>query len=449
MQEPETAYVTTPDGFHIGYQTFGEGPPDIVINDAWMSNVDANWDVPEYAQVYSGIARLGRCIAFDRRGFGISDRVMSSEEMAIEKGMEDMRTVMDAVGSERVVAYGFEDGCAVSLLFAASFPERTSGLVLCAPFVTYWKTDDFPWGFSEEDAREWVERIESSWGTEAFWRWNNKQMGEEPDPERDRRQARWSRLCASPAAALAIEQIDRQVDVRAILPSIQVPTLILETTGDVAEAGRPWGAGAWVADQIPGARLVQVPGAHFMDLRDPVVFDELARFHASLDENEREFDRVVTTVLFTDIVGSTERAAQLGDHSWKELVERHHAAVRSILRRFRGVEVDTAGDGFFATFDGPARAIRCAQAIRDAVGSIGLEVRAGLHTGEAGTIDGKVGGLAVVIGARVGAMAGASEVLVSQTVKDLVAGSGIRFEDRGWHTLKGVPDEWRVFAVAA
>jgi pimeloyl-ACP methyl ester carboxylesterase len=444
---PETRYVKTPDGVHIGYQVFGDGPYDLVLNEGWMSNVDASWDIPEAAELLREFARRARVIVFDRRGFGVSDRPTSPEEMALEKGMDDLRAVMDAAGSERAVLYGFESGATVSLLFAGSFPERTAGLVLFAPLVYYWKTPDFPWGFTESDAREWDERIERSWGTVDLWRWNTAGMGVDVNDEKLRSYARWSRLCASPQAALAIEQVERQVDVRALLPQIRVPTLVMLAARD---RDRHWGAARWVADQIPGARYVEIAhAAHFPRAEDEQTFEEIDRFVSEIREEEHVFDRVLATVLFTDIVDSTQTAVEMGDRAWRDLLERHHATVRSMLGRYRGVEVDTAGDGFFATFDGPARGVRCAQQIIEAVRPLGLEVRAGVHTGEVQTIDRKVGGLGVVIGARVGSLAGASEVLVSQTVKDLVAGSGLAFEDRGTHTLKGVPDEWRLYAVAS
>jgi class 3 adenylate cyclase len=360
--------------------------------------------------------------------------------------MDDMRQVMDATGSEKAIVYGIEAGAAVSLLFAASFPGRVTGLVLQAPLVRTWRSEDFPWGLTEADTREWENLIETSWGTEEFWRENFEAMGESLEPEELRGWARWSRLCASPQAALAIDRVERLVDVRALLPEVRVPTLVLQAEADRGD--ELWGATPWIAERIPGARYFEIPNAHHIPkATDVAAFDEIDRFVAGIREQEAEFDRVLGTVMFTDVVGSTERAVELGDRAWRELVERHHATVRALLSRYRGTEMDTAGDGFFATFDGPARAVRCAEAIVDAVRSLGLEVRAGVHTGEIQTIDGKAGGLAVVIGARVGHLASASEVLVSQTVKDLVAGSGLMFGDAGEHQLKGVPDRWRLYSV--
>ena len=344
---------------HIGYQVFGEGSYDLVLNDGWMSNVDAGWDMPDFAAFLRALARRARVITFDRRGFGISDRPPSQEAMALEKSMDDLRTVMDAVGSERAVISGLEAGGAVSLLFAASFPDRTAGLVLVAPLVSYWKAPGFPWGLTQQEADEWVERIERSWGTEEFWRWNLEEMGMALDDATLRAWAKWSRLCASPQAALAIEQVERQVDVRALLPQIRVPTLVMLKAGDRDDS--VWGAAPWVAEQIPGARYVELPGGgHFPEAGDSMYFDELDRFVSQIHAQEAEFDRVLATVLFTDIVNSTDTAARIGDRAWRDLVERHHGIVRAMIARYRGVEVDTAGDGFFATFDGPARGALCA-----------------------------------------------------------------------------------------
>jgi pimeloyl-ACP methyl ester carboxylesterase len=444
MERPESRYVKAVDGVSIGYQVFGEGPYDLVLNDGWMGNIDANWDVDYYAQILRAWAQRARVIMFDRRGFGISDRPGTPGQLAIEKSLDDMRAVMDAAGSERAVVYGFEAGAAVSLLFAASYPDRVTALILHAPLVRYWRSPDFPWGWTQEQASEWDRQITVAWGTTEFWRWNIEGMGEEPGSEELRQLARWSRLCASPAAALAIERAERDTDIRSILTGIQVPTLVLLGEKDAGH----WGAAPWVAEQIPGARYHVLAGApHFLRPEDSEAFDTIDRFVDGVRDVEAEFDRFLASVLFTDIVGSTERASSLGDRAWGELVSRHHGIVRTMLARYRGAEIDTAGDGFFAAFDGPARAVRCAQQISEAVRPLGLEIRSGVHTGEVQTIDGKIAGLTVVIGARVGAQAGPSEVLVSQTVKDLVAGSDLAFEDAGEHELKGVPDRWHLYRV--
>lgn len=446
MERPQSHYVKAVDGVWIGYQVFGEGPYDLVLNDGWMGNIDANWDIPEISGGLDAWGQRARVITFDRRGFGISDRPTTPGQMSIEKSLDDMRAVMDAAGSERAVVYGFEEGAAVSLLFAASYPERVTALVLHAPLVRYWRTHDFPWGFSREDADGWARRIEESWGTTELWAWNLEKMGVELGDDELRDVARWSRLCASPGAALAIERAQQEVDVRSILPSIQIPTLVMLGQADRTDAN--WGAGPWVAEQIPGARFFEVAGGrHWLRAQDVEAFDAIERFVGEVHHVEAEFDRYLTSVLFTDIVGSSETAALLGDRAWGGLVARHHSIVRTMLARYRGTEIDTAGDGFFATFDGPARAVRCAQQIVEAVRPLGVEIRAGVHTGEVQIVDDKVAGLTVIIGARVGSAAGPSEVLVSQTVKDLVAGSDLAFEDAGEHELKGVPDPWRLYRV--
>ena len=442
MDVPDTHYVRTEDGLHIGYQVFGSGPYDLVWNDT-MANVDANWDLPSWAAFLRALGSRARVISFDRRGLGVSDRPASPDVMSLERGLEDLRAVLDAVGSERAVHLGFGWGCALSLLFAASYPGRTAGLALLAPEVYSWTTPEFPWGIAPlgqpmPDG--------PPWGTDEHARANLIDMGGRTDEAEVRAWAKWFRLVASPGAAALVQQATRQTDVRTLLPQIQVPTMVLQKSGD---RDRPWGGAAeWVAAQIPGARFVEIPGPEsFPTARDETLFDAVDRFAREIRDQEAEFDRVLATVLFTDIVGSTERAAALGDRAWRELAERHHGVVRTMLTRYRGTEIDTAGDGFFATFDGPARAVRCAQAIRDAVRPLGIEVRAGCHTGEVETINGKVGGVAVSIGARVAALAAPSEILASSTVKDLTAGSGLVFEDAGERELKGVPDRWHLFRV--
>ncbi len=445
MDVPETHYVKTGDGLHIAYQVFGTGPYDLVWNDT-MANVDANWDLPSWAAFLRELGRHARVIHFDRRGLGVSDRPASPDVMSLERGMEDLRAVLDAIGSERAVHLGFGWGCALSLLFAASYPGRTAGLALLAPEVYSWSTPEFPWGIAP--LGQPVPSDDLPWGTDEHARANLADMGGPTDEAEVRAWAKWFRLVASPGAAALVSQATRQTDVRTLLPQIQVPTLVLLKSGDLT---RPYGGAApWVAAQIPGARFVEIPGPEsFPTARDEALFDAVDGLAREIRDQEAEFDRVLATVMFTDIVGSTERVAALGDRAWRELAQRHHGVVRTMLNRYRGTEVDTAGDGFFATFDGPARAVRCALAIRDAVRPLGIEIRAGCHTGEVETIDGKVGGVAVNIGARVAALAAPSEVLASSTVRDLTAGSGLTFEDAGERELKGVPDRWRLYRVVA
>ncbi|MEX1264960.1 MAG: adenylate/guanylate cyclase domain-containing protein [Actinomycetota bacterium] len=363
----------------------------------------------------------------------------------LETRMDDVRAVMDAVGSERAVVFGVSEGGPMSMLFAATYPERTVALALYGTAADF--TIRSP-AYKEDDAA-YLERMERSWGTPEFAHHEIKAWGA-PGFEDDEGLIAWlasyMRRSASPSAAIALERMNRQINATHALASIHVPTLVIARTGDldfpIEESRR-------TAERIVGATFVELPGGvHFpwVGPQDDIL-DEVERFVVELGEMEAGLDRALATVLFTDVVGSTEKAVELGDRAWKDLVETHHRRVRGQLARFRGVEVDTAGDGFFATFDGPARAVRCASAIVAAVAPLGIEVRAGVHTGEVETIDGKVGGMAVVIGARVGALAGASEVLVSQTVRDLVAGSGLSFEEAGEQHLKGVPDRWRLYRV--
>jgi len=445
MVRPKTRYAKTADDVHIAYQVFGEGTNDLVIHFPWLSNVDAVWDLPDWAAVLRSFGAYARVILFDRRGLGVSDRPTTPDAMAIEKSMDDMPAVMGEVGSERAALLGYEAGGTVMLLFAASYPDRVSALALFSPLVSYWKTPDFPWGWTEEQASEWRRRIESGWGTEELWRWNAESMGQtNVSDEEIERYARFTRLCASPQAALAIEEVERHVDVRAILPQIQVPTLVMATRGDIEDG--TWGSGPWVAEQIPGARYVEIDDDEHFPVRAGV-YREFERFLSQIQEQEKMFDRVLATVLFTDIVDSTAQSAALGDREWRKLREEHDRIIRAQLSRYRGREIKTMGDGFLATFDGPARAVYCANAIAQHLRPLGIEVRAGLHTGEIELDGDDVRGLAVAIGARVEAAAAPSEVLVSQTVKDLVAGSGLTFEDAGVHELKGVPDRWRLYRV--
>lgn len=450
MQESRIRYAKTVDGLDIAYQTAGEGPFDLVYAPGWISNLECVWDMPDLGDFLRRLAHMARLVVLDRRGTGLSDRPFTTESHSLEAGMDDIRAVMDAAGSERAVLFGVEDGGSVCSLFAASYPDRVSALVLFSIVAKHGRAEDFPWSWSDEAFHAWATRIEHKWGTDEFWEDApspvSPRLGQ--DPERVRAWARYSRLSASPGTARAIERAFSEVDVRAVFPAIRVPTLVLHRIGDTfIDVGHA----RYAAAKIPGARLVELPGdenAPFMGDSDAVL-GELAHFVSAIQAEEAEFDRVLATVLFTDVVGSTQRVEALGDRAWRELVERHYATVRALLGRYRGTEVKTAGDGFFATFDGPARAVRCAQAIVEAVRSLGIEIRAGVHTGEVETIDGEIGGLAVHIGARVGALAGASEVLASSTVKDLTAGSGLLFEDAGEHELKGVSESWHLYRVTS
>jgi pimeloyl-ACP methyl ester carboxylesterase len=439
---PETRYARSGD-VHIAYQVVGDGPFDLVLVPGWVSHVEEFWNDLDAAYWFRRLASFSRLILFDKRGTGMSDRVPETALPTLEQRMDDVRAVMDAAGSERAALLGFSEGGSMSLLFAATYPERTLALALYATYARRLWAPDHPWGPTAEEREAFHKRVERTWGTLDIV------QERAPSLARDERVARElagrMRRSASPGAAVTLARMNAQIDVRHILPSVRVPTLVLSRTGD--PQGPP-GAGRYLAQHIAGARFVELPGDDHLPWvgdRDQIA-DHIEEFLTGT-RHVVEPDRVLATVLFTDIVGSTERAAMLGDRRWRALLGEHHAAVRRELDRFRGREVHTAGDGFLATFDGPARAVRCATAIGQAVMPLGLEVRAGVHTGEIEIMDDDVGGIAVHIGARVAALAGPGEVLVSSTVKDLVAGAGLMFEPRGTHVLKGVPDEWRLFAV--
>jgi pimeloyl-ACP methyl ester carboxylesterase len=447
---PEPRYAKTVDGTHIAYTVVGDGPIDLVYSFGYTSNIDADGEVPFHASFRRKLASLGRVILFDRRGTGLSDRSGLEDANALESGMDDIRAVMDAVGSDRALLFGVGDGGLVSALFAASHPDRTLGLVLWNPEPRQSWSEDYPWGWTTEQWDADIKRVEETWGSLEYA--ESALRDAAPDVEFDRatieRMARTFRAVASPGSIAAIQRALENADVRAVLPSIQVPTLVVHSAhsnfGDVAAEGR------YTASMIPGAERVEIPTTEWLPVwaSSDAVVEQIRRFVKKIRHEETVLDRVLATVMFTDIVGSTARAADLGDRAWRDMLERHHGVIRAMLRRYRGFEVDTAGDGFFATFDGPARAVRCAQAIIGALKVQDVQIRAGVHTGEVETIDRKVGGLAVVIGARIGALAGSSEILASSTVKDLSTGSGLIFEDAGEHELKGVPDRWRLYRVA-
>ncbi len=440
---PETRYARAADGVHIAYQVVGDGAVDLVFVMGWTSNVEAMWEEPGLARFLSRLASFARLVLFDKRGCGLSDRVPDSQLPSLETRMDDVRAVMDAIGSERAVVFGVSEGGPMAILFAATYPERTVALLL---FGT-----ESDWTGRYRSGPEHLAEIERAWGTVGFARDALRDWAA-PGHADDERLAAWLasylRRAASPGAAIALARMNDEIDVTPALGAIHVPALVLARPGDL---DFPLDRVREVAERIPGARFAEVPGdAHLFWVGDQdALLDEVETFVAGLEEEEAELERFLATVLFTDIAGSTERAAELGDRRWRELVEAHHARVRGQLARYRGREWDTAGDGFFATFDGPARAIRCALAIVEAVGGLGIPVRAGLHTGECELVAGKAGGIAVAIGARVAGHAGPAEVWVSQTVKDLVAGSGLAFEDRGEHELKGVPGRWGLHRVVA
>jgi len=443
--QSETQYAKSGE-VHIAFQVVGEGRLDLVWIPSFAHHVELSWENPPVARFLVRIAELGRLIVFDKRGTGMSDRV--SSDTTLETRMDDIRAVMDAAGSERAVVCALGEGGPLAMLFAATYPERTQGLVLINSSPRLVRSAEFPWLPSRGEQEQNIEEMVRKWGSPAQ---RELLSIANPDMTEDERTAfaRVLRLSVSPGALRDYMRMNLDVDVGGVLGSIRVPTLVLHRT----ELTRLDIRGArFLAERIPSARLVELSGRNFAPgVGDAdALFAEIERFCAEIQSGEWEElepDRMLATVLFTDIVGSTDMMAELGDRGWRKLLDGHHTAVRRQLSRFRGIEMDTAGDGFFARFDGPARAVLCAQAITEDVRKLGIQLRAGLHTGECELADGKVAGIAVSIGARIAAAAMPGEVLVSSTVKDLVAGSGLAFEDRGTHELKGVPGKWRLYAA--
>jgi class 3 adenylate cyclase len=443
---PVTRYARSGD-VSIAYQVLGEGPFDVVFVPPAVSNVELGWDVPNVRVFLEGMASFSRLIHFDKRGTGLSDRVVGAP--SLETRMDDVRAVMDAAGCQRAAIVGWSEGVAMSALFAATYPQRAWGLVLYGGKARELRAPDYPWGESEAEAlraiAEWRAAAEEGRVAEILAESGMPTAG----PDEIAAMVRLLRQSASPGAFEALDRMNIQIDLRNVLPAIHVPTLVLHNTGDRwVELDR----GRDVARRIPGASFVEFPiEGHITSAADAATV--VGRIRAFLQDawetvgSPRLPERVLATVMFTDIVGSTVKAAEIGDTKWRELLERHNQVIRRELSRTRGTEVDTSGDGFFATFDGPERAIRCACAINEAVKPLDLEVRAGLHTGECEMVDGKIAGIAVHTGARVAASAQPGEVIVSGTVKDLVAGSGLTFEDRGVHELKGIPGEWRLYSA--
>jgi pimeloyl-ACP methyl ester carboxylesterase len=437
MIVPKTCYAKSGE-LSIAYQVVGEGSFDVVFVPGFVSNLDIGWEMP-VGNLYRRIASFARLIIFDKRGTGLSDRPVGLPDL--ETRMDDVRAVMDAAGSERAALFGYSEGGPMSILFAATYPDRTAALVLYGTYAKRRDPDeDYPWAPSWQVRQAYAEEIERGWGWEA----DMQRMS----PSADAAMAAWwavrARAAASPGAARDLILMNSQIDVRALLPAIRVPTLVLHRSGDLDS--RPE-EGRYIAERIPGARYVELPGIdHFPAIDPDQIVDEVEEFLTGV-RPAAEPDRVLASVLFTDIVGSTERVVELGDRRWRDLLDAHEVAVRRELERFNGREVDAAGDGVFALFDGPARAVRCGCAIRDAVRPLGLQVRAGVHIGEVELAGDYVRGIAVHTGARLAAEAGPGEVLVSSTVRDLVAGSGLEFEDRGEHALKGIPERRRLYAV--
>jgi class 3 adenylate cyclase len=441
MEIPETRYARSGD-LNIAYQVFGGGPLDLVFVPGWVSHVEEAWEYPSVAAFLRRLASFARVITFDKRGTGLSDAVPIDRLPTLEQRMDDVRAVMDAAASPRAAVFGVSEGGNMSVLFAATYPERTTALVTFGVYAKRIWSEDYPWAPQPEAREREIEAVERDWA-----RLDVTAIAPSASPEERARLTRLVRRSASPGAAAALLRMNTQIDVREVLPTIRVPTLVLQRTRDRdvnVEEGR------WIASRIPGARYVELDGDDHVPWLGDVesIVGEVEEFLTGVRPVAQP-DRVLATVLFTDVVGSTETAVRIGDERWRSVMERHHAIVRSELRRHRGVEIDSAGDGFFARFDGPARAIRCASSIVEGVrDEVGLAVRAGIHTGECELLGDKVTGVAVHTGARVAAHAGAGEVVVSSTVRDLVAGSGIDFRDRGAVTLKGLPGEWQLWSVA-
>jgi class 3 adenylate cyclase len=443
IEVPETAYAQSGD-VHIAYQVVGDGPVDLLYATGIWSNVEIMWEHQPWARFLERLASFSRLVLFDMRGVGLSDR--GPEPPYLELQRDDIGAVMDAVGIDSGIVFAGARAASMAMLFAATNPERTDALILYAPVAKTVSTPDFPHGVRTADEQKaFMDRFVREAGTGRNLALQAPTVAD--DPEFRRWWARFERLVASPGAYRELATILTSLDVREVLHAIHVPTLVLQRTDDAIVRAA---AARYVADSIGNARYVELPGTdHVPFVGDAdALLDEVQEFVTG-SRPAPEADRVLATVVFTDIVDSTRTQAERGDRGWKQLIERHNETVRTLISRFDGLEQDTAGDGFFVRFDGPARAIRCAQEIARAIESLGIQARAGIHTGECELADGKCSGLSVSIGARIMSKAGASEVLVSRTVKDLVAGSGLSFEDAGEHELKGVPDRWRLYRVTS
>jgi pimeloyl-ACP methyl ester carboxylesterase len=439
---PETKYARSGD-IYIAYQVTGERPIDVVWAPGTVSHLDLDWDSPARARLIERFSSFCRLIRFDKRGTGLSDR--PTDAATLEERTDDIRAVMDACGSERAVIFGVSEGASMACVFAATFPRRTRALIVWGGQARWVRTDDYPWGLTPSESERLIGLVREQWPSVEYLQGPGAGLGRDVDTAVLDWFLRYARASASPSAIVALEQMNAQIDIRDILPTIRVPALVMNRTGDPVadiEAARD------LAAHIPGARFLEFPGAtHSISAVEP------ERVLAAIEEFVTgtrapvAVDRLLATILFIDIVGSTARAAALGDAGWRDLLERFNTLTRHEITAFAGVEVDRAGDGLLAWFDGPGRAIRCAVAIREAVRRFSIDIRAGVHSGECEIVANKLGGIAVHIGARVMERAAPGEILVSSTVKDLVVGSAIAFEDRGYQPMKGIPGEWRVFAV--
>jgi class 3 adenylate cyclase len=444
MSVLDTHYAVTPDGVYIAYQIMGDGPIDVVWQLDWPGNIDIDQEDPLLGMWFEELASFSRLILHDRRGLGLSSRNVPPPNL--ETRVSDLLLVLDAIGSEQPVLTGIFESGAPNALLAATSPERVQSMVWVSPQPRCAWAPDYPWGAKPEDMEAELRVTNDLWGTLAYGRWYVQEQASRDNEMPDSAAAlvaKATRNACTPDVAGDLSRIWYETDVRGVLSAVQVPTLILAPPSRVDDFDRA----NYVASLIPGAELQEIQGRAGSEDEASAIAEQLRRF-VGVERPPTELDTILSTILFTDIVDSTQKQSSLGDHGWKKLIERHHVFVREALERWRGVEIDTAGDGFYASFDGPARAIRCAQDVCRRVRDLGIEIRAGVHTGECKLINDKVGGIAVTIGARVAARAGPSEVFISQTVKDLVAGSGFTFADAGLHELKGVPDRWHLYRAA-
>jgi class 3 adenylate cyclase len=439
----ETRYTKTPEGAYLAYQVTGDGPLDVVVPITGSAAAELIWDEPHFKRFMARLSSIARVVTFDPRGFGSSGRLAAGSVPALQIWKDDIVSVMDAAQCRRAAILAWGEAAGAAMFFAATYPERANGLVLINAYARFWRSAETPWGLPLKAVPAYVDAIRDAWGSGRCLEALAPSIVS--SPEARRHWARIERLTATPDVLGAATQAVLESDVSDVLPAIQPSVLVISRSDD---RHVPSEHGRYVASRIPDAKLVELPGQDHVPFAGDVdaLLDEVQEFLTGVRPSPT-FERVLATVLFTDIVGSTERLSALGDHRWRHVLNDHHAIVRKNLEYFRGVEIDTAGDGFLATFDGPARAIQCACAIRDEVKTLGIEIRAGLHTGEVEYGDGDLAGLAVHIGARVAAGASASEVLVSRTVKDLVTGSGITFAERGERVLKGVSGSWQLYAA--
>lgn len=437
---PETKYARS-GTIHIAYHVFGKGPIDLVIMPGWASNIEVYWEEPTVARFLERLAAFARVILFDKRGSGLSDRV--TDTPTLEERIDDLRAIFEAIGSERAARLGYSEGGPMCAFYAATYPERTIALIMIGSYPRIVTSEDWPWGRSPQDHQALLDQVSNEWGGPVGLSVRAPSM---MNDERFRRWwAKYLRASASPATMQAFINMTAEIDIRPVLPSIQVPTLLIHATGDRSV---PVECSRYMVDRIPDAKLIELPTEdHLPFIGCPEeILNEVEQFLTG-SHTSAESQRVLATVMFTDIVDSTSINAQLGDVRWRDLLEAHNTVIRQELAVYRGQEMNTTGDGFYATFDGPARAIQCACAISAQMQTLNLPIRAGIHTGECVITGDTVEGIAVHIGARVAATAGANQVVVSQTVKDLVVGSGIDFDDHGVHVLKGVPDQWHLYSV--